>query len=203
MHNSLFGVSTGARRSGLSLWGRIFSTSQLAHEGVSAEVVKVDASNICIIKSTSTTGTLLFASTGAIEVVITASMGTTASGARKGRALELSSLVLATESLQQTGGRFGGEFVAAETDTDGTASDFEAVHVGECCLRVSRINVSRTDQYGQGGRWNAQNNLLHKTVTFAATVFLLLRLDELELTEWRKNVAEVFLGDRKMYVTNI
>lgn len=141
VHDGISGVGTGARRGGLSLWSRVFSTSQLAHEGVSAEVVKIDTSNIGVIESTSTSSALLFAGASAVKVVVAASVGTTASGAREGRALELSGLVLAAKALQQTGGRFGGELVATKTNTDGTTSDFEAVHVGECCLRVSRINV--------------------------------------------------------------
>ena len=37
--------------------------------------------------------------------------------------------------------------------------------------------------------------LLHKAITFAATLFLLLELHELKLTEWLKDVLEVLFVD--------
>lgn len=92
----------GALRVGpVGLWGRIICSRKLPHQCISAVVIEVHTSNICVIKSTCPPTTLvIIAASGTVEGTTCATgLGATAAMAGKGRSLIVALVFLPLEPL--------------------------------------------------------------------------------------------------------
>lgn len=119
-----------ALRVGFSFVRRLIGPRELAHKGISAVVVEVDARHVGVVEGARAAGPLLVVAS-ACPVKVPArstSVRPAAAGPRKGRSLEVG-LVLAAEAREQVGRGLGGELIVAQADPDRAPGQVEAVHL--------------------------------------------------------------------------
>jgi len=105
-------------------------SGKFPHQCISTIIVEVYASNISIIKSTSTASTLVVVTaSGAIEIASAARLRTTSTSTGECRTLELLLVALPLESLQKTGGRLRSKLIVAKTNTNWATSKIKPVHL--------------------------------------------------------------------------
>jgi hypothetical protein len=115
---------------GFDLWLRLISARKFAHQSMTTVVVESNSTNISIIKGATSARLVVITSVGrTIEVVLAAGVSAATTGAGEGRSLHLSMVSLAAKALQQSRSRLRSELIAAQSHTDGTTGDFEAIHL--------------------------------------------------------------------------
>lgn len=109
------------------LW--LVDASELAHQHVAAVVGEVDACDVGVVQS-ARTASLVRVALRLLVVAGSASVSSSATHAGEGRSLALLLIGLLQDGLRG----LVSEFVAAQSDTDGTSSQLEAVHHAQSLL---------------------------------------------------------------------
>jgi len=135
-------LASGGDRHGLTalpgVTGNV-AARKCVHEPAAVIGLEVYSSDIRVVESRGTTNTTVILAMGAVEdTTSTASVSATTTSTAEGRALV--GLSLLGECTEEVRGRFGGEFVVAETNADLAAGELETVHLCESILSVRGVN---------------------------------------------------------------